>query len=284
MLKHNKIDKTVVLVVGLVSLLGLILFNYVLVPAFTSTEEIYAGFRSNGESVPEYWVSVAKRYAALVPDTSPGGLWMIPESKVLNFDSATDSALTVLDNNGVKVMLSVGEFGEIAVGRTPPPYTLSIDQLIDATLSKYGKHSCVLGYVVEIEFRGSSMDVYVPVTDTEAQRWESKVKGYNSNFRLILKHWSPLVMPPTYRGNIIFLDDSNGFSGLNGMVAEFRAWGNSFSQADVGFQIGYEEDEWWWSKLANPAKDIGSTMLENVTNCRFILWVNFTVDKVFPLT
>jgi hypothetical protein len=272
-------DKTAVLAVVLVSLLGLILFSYVLVATLSSSEKIYAGFRCNGESTPEYWVGVAKRYAALVPDTSPGGLWIIPESKVLNFDAVTDSALTVLDNNGVKVLLSVGEGpGE------PIQYTSSIDDLIDATLSKYGNHPSVLGYVVEVEFRGPSFDVFVPVTDAEAQRWVNKIKGYNPNFKLFLKHWDQAVMPPTVRDGIVFIDDANGFGDLDSMVSQFKQWGDIFSQADVGFQIGYEKDEWWWFKLTNPPKDIGSTMLENVTNCRFILWVNFTVDKVFPFT
>jgi hypothetical protein len=91
-------------------------------------------------------------------------------------------------------------------------------------------------------------------------------------------------MPPTVRDGIVFIDDANGFGDLDSMVSQFKQWGDIFSQADVGFQIGYEKDEWWWFKLTNPPKDIGSTMLENVTNCRFILWVNFTVDKVFPFT
>jgi hypothetical protein len=254
------------------------LFSCVLVATLTSSEKIYAGFRSNGESTPEYWVSVAKRYAALVPNTSPGGLWMIPESKVINYDSATDSALTVLDNSGIKVVLSVGEGLPEGVW---PRYTHSVDALIDATLSKYGRHSCVMGYVVECEFRQSDVNTYVPVTDAKAQRWESEVKGYNPNFRLILKHWSTSVMPPTYRGNITFMDDSQGFSDFNAMAAEFRAWSSHFSQSDVGFQVGYPVDEGWWSTLSDPPKDIANALFQNA-NAKYVFWVNFSVHEVFP--
>src|SRR4030067_1225123 len=69
----------------------------------------YVGFRCNGESAPEYWISVANRYAALIPEPSPGGIWIIASSKVLSFDAATDAALTALDNSGVKVYLQPGE-------------------------------------------------------------------------------------------------------------------------------------------------------------------------------
>jgi len=232
----------------------------------TPSEKIYAGFRCGGDLVLAYWVDVAKKMASAIPGTSPGGIWIVAGG----LEAGTDDSLTVFDDNGIKVWLQV------------EPYTASIDQLIDVTLGNYGHHPSVLGFGIDLEWRRPSSYV----TDEEANRWVSKIKQYNPDFKLFLKHWLPEVMPPTVRQDIVFIDDSQDFGsgGLESMVNEFERWGENFSQTTVGFQIGYESDEKWWSQLGNPPRDIGLALIENIPNCRYIFWVNFTALKVFPFT
>jgi len=251
----------------------IILFMALLVSSFaiimiykelkTSSEKIYAGFRTSGGLVT-YWVYVAEQMVSAIPGTSPGGIWIV----VGEFNTVTNDSLTVFDDKGIKVWLQV------------EPYSANIDQLIDTVLGNYGNHSCVLGFGIDLEWRRPSSYV----TDDEAQRWVNKIKQYNPDFRLFLKHWLPEVMPPTVREGIVFIDDSQDFGsgGLESMVNEFKLWGENFSQTDVGFQIGYRSDEKWWSQLEKPPRDIGLALIENIPNCRFIFWVNFTAYDVFP--
>lgn len=239
----------------------------------------YVGFRCNGESAPEYWISVANQYHDLIPEASPGGIWIIAASKVLSFDAATDAALTVLDNSQVKVYLSPGEEVPGVFNQSPA----SVDQLIAKTLSNYGYHSCVIGVVIDIEARGASWDDYegCKVSDLEAQSWENQVKAYNSNFRLGLKHWLTYVMPPSYRGDIGFWN-MDGWRGAE-LLNRYRDWGNYFSGNPVSFQVGYdnEADKNWWSQMSNPPYEIATWIFQNISNAEGVYWVNFSVHDVF---
>lgn len=115
----------------------------------------------------------------------------------------------------------------------------------------------------------------------EANEWVSKIKGYNSTFRLFLKHWQPVNMPPTAREGIVFIDDTQNFENLESLMNKFTGWGQNFSQTDVGFQIGYLSDKTWWPLLEDPPRDIGLALIENVPNCRFIFWTDETVYEMY---
>jgi hypothetical protein len=58
-----------------------------------------------------------------------------------------------------------------------------------------------------------------------------------------------------------------------------RGW---WRPAPVGFQYGYQSDQKWWGKLADPPGKIGRRLLEQVPNAQGLFWVDFTVFEVFP--
>ncbi len=91
------------------------------------------------------------------------------------------------------------------------------------------------------------------------------------------------MLPPTLREGLLFVDDSQVFDSLETMVGEFAAWGKHFYPAPVAFQIGYPADKKWWSRLHDPAKEIGEAILSTIPNTQGIYWVNFSVLDVFPL-
>ncbi|MCZ2809142.1 MAG: hypothetical protein O2V44_07300, partial [Candidatus Bathyarchaeota archaeon] len=139
--------------------------THTLVATFTIAnlpKEPYVGFRCNGERTPEYWIDMATRYSNLVSDTSAGGIWIIPASKVLTFDSGVDNALTELDKNNVKVYLQAGE----EVAGVWNQYPASCGQLIQSLLNNYGGHSCVIGVGLDTELRAETENP-IPVTDAE---------------------------------------------------------------------------------------------------------------------
>lgn len=113
--------------------------------------------------------------------------------------------------------------------------------------------------------------------------WDTHVKSYDASYRLFLKHYLQSKMPPTVRGDLLFVDDSQGFSSLNQMTNQFAGWGSNFSPAEVGFQYGYPNDRPWWSPYADPAGTIAGALHQNIPNASSFFWVDFTIEEIVPV-
>ncbi len=112
--------------------------------------------------------------------------------------------------------------------------------------------------------------------------WLAAARAHGEQYRLFLKHWEPSLLPPTLREGLLFVDDSQEFSSLDQMVAEFADWGRYFYPSPVAFQVGYPADKQWWDKLTDPARIIGDAILAEVPNTAGLYWVDFTALEVFP--
>jgi hypothetical protein len=99
---------------------------------------------------------------------------------------------------------------------------------------------------------------------------------------MFLKHFRGNVMPPTVRDGIMFVDDSQIFKSAEEMIDEFAKWGKTFAPATVGFQYGYQSDKPWWGKMKDPVKEIGDRILAATPNTETLIWVDFSVQDVFP--
>ncbi len=248
----------------------------------------------------EEWETDMKAMASYWSGSQPTGIWIVgildvPENNAcrlqfpepaggpyanITFESTDmhESYLDYFDTHGIDVWLQI------------EPAFANMNTLIDLVLDQYGHHSCVKGFGVDCEWYRYTLedDWGVPVTDSNAQSWESRVKSHNSNYTLFLKHFNYTWLPPSYRGDIIFVSDSMGFTGegyygLSAMVAEFTDhWAPWFYPNTVWFQIGYEEDKVWWDDLANPPKNIGDAIDAETTQTTGIIWVDFTLRDVFP--
>jgi hypothetical protein len=117
------------------------------------------------------------------------------------------------------------------------------------------------------------------VDDDTARRWEARVKAHRPEYRPFLKHWDRRWMPPRYRGDIVFVDDSQE---LQAMVDEFAVWGETFAPNPVAFQVGYRSDRVWWERLSDPVADVGRAICARVEQTCGIVWVDFTLRDVAP--
>jgi hypothetical protein len=240
---------------------------------------------------PDYWVRVGKEMAAKFPGATPTGIWIIGRKTdrgiELPFKIPADvgdplitgrdepdpkaAALDLFDKLGFRIWLQV------------EPRFASVEKLLNLVLDQYGHHSCIEGIGIDVEwFRSTDPDAGDPVTDEMARSWLGIARAHNPKFRLFLKHWLPEKMPPTVREGILFIDDSQVLPSMDAMVDEFAVWGKHFAPAPVGYQIGYPSDRPWWSKLKDPPKEIGTSILQRVPNTEAILWVDFSVLEVFP--
>jgi hypothetical protein len=199
--------------------------------------------------------------------------------------------LSYFDDAGVEVYLQV-ESGYA-----------DMEELIEIVLERYKHHKSVIGFGVDVEWYESrdpddmnGEAHFDPVSDSSAEAWEKKVKSYNSNYRLFLKHWDTDMMPDNYRGDIVFIDDSQMFMEYHGcqnedecvdaMVRKFSdGWAQHFYPNPVQFQVGYDRDKKWWDLIddPNPIQKIGKAISDPITQrgqeCG-IIWVDFTFYDV----
>ncbi len=162
--------------------------------------------------------------AGYFPGATPCGVWIVstmsrtPRATRLEFPSGGRSYpniefddadrhepyLADFDRAGVKVFLQV------------EPANADVATLIDLVLGRYGRHPCVVGFGVDVEWNRTAdyPKTGLAVDDATARAWEARVKSHDAGYRLFLKHWDEKWMPPTYRGDIIFVDDSQIFPDL----------------------------------------------------------------------
>lgn len=281
----------------------------------TSVSNIkWAGVRSSPYGIdpfpqPEYWAQAMKTMAGYFIDSIPVSLWGIGEidldsekkgikvgfpntdgkydddnGKILfSEEDEYERYLNYFDQQGIKVFLQV------------EPGFADIGLLIDATFQQYGHHSSVIGFGVDVEWYRSKCNgcENEPVTDELAKDWEEKVKSYNPSYKLFLKHFDKFQLPPTYRGEIIFIDDSQGFKDFDAFLIEMTEFANHFKTNPVMFQIGYDHethhdtgqtDKFWWEKLPKPIpQTIGRDLAKKCSNPEVgVIWVDFTLRDVIP--
>jgi hypothetical protein len=252
-----------------------------------------AGFRFSmyGPRVnpgPQYWTRVGREMAARFPGATPTAVWIVTRVKdrgaLLNFPvpagdplisgSETDSneeALRLFDELGFHVWLQV-----------EPGYA-PVEKLLRLTLDRYAHHPSVVGVGIDVEwYRSIDPDAGDPVTDDDARAWLALARTYNPRYRLFLKHWLEEKMPPTVRDGLLFICDSQIFPSLDALVEDFAAWAKSFAPTPVAFQFGYDSDRPWWSVLNDPPGEIGRRVLAAAPNTEALIWVDFSVNEVFP--
>ena len=257
-----------------------------------------AGLRSSVygfNSFPDttWWLNASSDMAARFYGASPSVIWILgyttDDGCYLNFpnpypDSSFDKVsfgnkddnevyLDFFDKKGIEVWLQV------------EPGFANVATLIDLALTQYAHHSCVIGFGVDVEWFKTSAannDEGEAVTDAEAEVWSSRIKSYNKDYLLFTKHWLIEKMPPTFRTDMVFVDDSQIFQTMDDMVSEFADWAEAFAPAKVAFQYGYNSDKPWWSELSNPPKNIGNEILKRCSNVSDLYWVDFTAYDIWP--
>jgi len=258
---------------------------------------VFAGVRSSNYGIdpfpePSGWDLAIKTMSGYFEGSTPCAIWIVgefrgpkechlffpPEGKnylnVYFHDSDKhERYLTYFDQAGIKVFLQV------------EPANADVLTLIDLVLNRYKHHECIIGFGIDVEwYREFENPKWgVKVDDDLAKEWEAKVKSHNADYRLFLKHWDRDWMPKKYRGDIVFVDDSQILKNLEEMVDEFADyWADFFKPNTVLFQIGYKSDKPWWQKLDNPPRDIGEAIAKRVDQECGIFWVDFTLRDVLP--
>ena len=155
--------------------------------------------------------------------------------------------------------------------------------LATLVLDQYGHHSCVKGFGIDVEWHKpvEGVEEGTKLSAQDARKVVAKVREYNPEYTVFVKHWEAAWLPANVEG-LIYVDDWQQFTSLRNAVSVFAEWSKTFAPYPVMFQIGYDADTRIWSAFENPAKEFGQTIVDgcNTGNDVGIIWVDFTLDDV----
>ncbi len=255
----------------------------------------FAGVRSSSYGVdpfpdPATWEACIRVMSDAFQGSAPAALWIVGTIDEgvggvnLEFPSGGTSYphisfseedmheeyLTWFDSHGVRVFLQV------------EPGFADVPTLVDLVLDRYGSHPCVAGFGVDVEWYGNVTEggTGVPVSDSAAMLWDSLVASHDAGYDLFLKHWDSGFMPPSFRGDIIFVDDGQGFADMNTFLAAAGEWAGAFHPNRVFFQYGYESDRVWWETLDSPPTAIGAALAGQTQQECGLFWVDFNLSEL----
>ena len=241
---------------------------------------------------PSYWVQAARWMAGKSSGAGPAAIWIVSLAgdngeSYMSFPSdgksypyvsfaSTDyneAPLTAFDSTGVRIWLQV-ESG-----------SANVDSLIELVMARYKRHRCVVGFGIDVEWLDwKTNSGGRKLTDSlELKRWEEHVRKFDTTYTMFVKHYAKSWMPAKYRGTLLFVDDSQEFTSFSSMLSEFKTWGSTFAPSDVAFQFGYPIDSTWWKTYSDPAGYISNQLFSQIPNAVGMVWVDFTLTKVFPI-
>ncbi|MGZ5556040.1 MAG: hypothetical protein ACXW3H_10040 [Candidatus Aminicenantales bacterium] len=253
-----------------------------------------AGIRSStygrpNDPGPGYWARTGVEIASKFPGAKPEAIWIVSRLKGRGTEMSFpvppggDPLITGMPEDISEPVLKLFDQLGYNVWLQTEPGWAPVDKAFHVMLDHYGHHKCVIGVGVDIEWhRSNNPDLGDPVTDELARTWLAAARFHNPSYRMFLKHFREDVMPPTFRDGIVFVDDSQIFKSSDDMIEEFAKWGKTFSPAPVGFQYGYRTDKPWWGAMKDPVKEIGDRILAATPNTEMLIWVDFSVQDVFP--
>jgi hypothetical protein len=257
----------------------------------------YAGARSSAYGIRPFpnahgWQKVMNTMQHYFEGSTACAIWIVGRMNGdrkcrLEFTSQgqTDTNIVFLDYDKHEPYLQHFDSTGIKVFLQVEPANASMTRLIELVLNRYKHHPSVIGFGIDVEWyrEAENPDWGVKVSDDSAKAWEQQVKSHNPGYNFFLKHWDRNWMPPTYRGNLIFVSDSQIFKNMDDMIEEFVVyWANYFKPNMVFYQFGYRSDKPWWQKLNDPPVDIGNTIAQNISQDCGIFWVDFTLKDLFP--
>ncbi len=262
----------------------------------SSKKVTWAGCRSSSYGIKpfpsvEEWCGYVNKVKSNYPGSQGALIWIVgkvnegawtcnlnfpvgetPENVFDNTDDVNEKYLREFDDKNYAVWLQV------------EPGNADLNELATIVLNRYKRHKCVKGFGVDVEwFKPANTNGYGrKFTDEMAEELDATVKAVNKNYTLFVKHWDYDWLPPTYRSDMIFVNDSQEFESMDHFKEEFTDWAEHFQENPVIFQIGYRADKHLWGKLNNPVKDLGNFLVEDLYPYQQhgIIWVDFTLRDV----
>lgn len=262
----------------------------------------WAGMRASSYGISPFpegktWISWAGRVEALYPGSVGTFVWIVGNVTgngpkrfcTLNFplDRRVEGVRDFpLDQN--EDFLSMCDRAGYAVWLQVEPGDSDLPALAEAVMERYRSHPSVRGFGVDVEWYrpAGTGGAGQPLGDDLARELDRRVKAVDRRFSVFLKHWDAAWLPPTYRSDLIFVNDSQGHESLSSMKGEFASWAARFYPNPVMFQIGYPADQRLWGGFSDPVRELGNYLVAGLRPGQEIgiVWVDFTLRSVMEST
>jgi hypothetical protein len=238
---------------------------------------------------PDEWVSHLKKIRSHI-DGKPVVIVIVSENsknKICGFGFpapsgySSTSVMKFGDKDKFEDILNKFDKEDVNVWLQVEPGDNDLITLSDIVFKKYGHHSCVQGFGVDLEwwYRQGDHHPGKAIDDSTAEKLVKHIRSKNSKYTVFIKHWKENFMPSSYREGLIFVDDSQGLHSMENAKKEFSTWAKKFKGNPVMFQIGYKDDKSLWErdpvKFANEIKDAVMEKNDQVG----IIWVDFTMKQ-----
>jgi len=205
-MEKQKMRKPIFVLIILISFLLLSFFIFVLYSVNETNNLV--GWRSSEygyqqEQPPSYWVNVANEMSSKFPNSEPSGIWILGTKQDNEFcylqfpnPGGTYDYINFSSQDENEEYLDAFDAAEIKVWLQVEPGNADVETLIDLVFNQYKHHSSVIGFGVDVEWLENTRSRNGrAVTNAEAQAWLNKIKSYDSNYKLFLKHWETNKMP-----------------------------------------------------------------------------------------
>jgi hypothetical protein len=177
-----------------------------------------------------------------------------------------EQALTTYDHEGVSVILELR------------PASTDVLNCFEVALAAFGQHRCLLGFGIDVDayrIRESGDGVGLPITDADAQRWMERLLRFKPTALLVLKHFEPQYLPPTYRHpNLCLVTDDRGFASQAEWLKSFRDWHRALGEASLGAFYGSETDASWAGAIPQAPIALGRALLHEWPHSGVLLWAS----------
>lgn len=259
----------------------------------TKSNIVYAGVRSSSYGAapfpgPKGWSNAISSLTRRFAKSKPLAIWNVGVAHKggcrLEFPTANkrkyasiefepidrhETYLDYFDKNGISVFLQV------------EPGNADVKTLMSLVMERYRHHRCVIGFGLDVEWYKNtrSGNNGTPVDEDTVRTWEQKLKSINVFYKLFLKHFDKSYLG-NYRGDVVFVDDSQSFRTMSDLLAEYEDFAAHFYPNTVLFQIGYPMDRNWWKAFDNPPATLGSLLASKTKQDCGIIWVDFTMRDV----
>lgn len=163
--------------------------------------------------------------------------------------SPVDSAepyLEKFDAQGLGVILSI------------QPLNASIPGLIDMILAQYGRHKCVIGINVDLEWKNSGVPQYV--SNSERDSWLYEIKKYGPDLKLFLTYYGDHTHFPDDTSGLVVLFDGEKNTQTN-LLNKYSDLAKYYGT--VGIYTGYSS--------SSPPAASNDDILKAVPNTKYII-------------
>ena len=270
------------------------------IPAEKTAKVTWAGLRRSDygwkeamfkkEPTAQEWIEYGARMGAEYEGSIPTYVWIVGsitgnegvQRCSVNFPiSSNIEGVEDFPADMNKEFLDMCEERGYSVWLQVEPGDCDLVSLAKATMEFYKNYNCVKGFGVDVEwYKTQGTNGYgTKITDELAKAIDEAVKSVDPRFTVFFKHWDARWMPPTYRSDLIFVNDSQYFKSLDSMKSFFTSWANTYYPNPVMFQIGYPADKAVWGELENPKAELGALLAEDVKDDQHvgIIWVDFSL-------